>query len=212
MKNKQLSGNVYIEQDMRGVDFTHAIMNGAKFIRCDLRGADMIGVVMNGCELTGSNLRGVNLTNSCLRGAVLTDADLTGATLTDCDLTGAVMNKKHDEVKVIDRVHNKTEDNDFIIDGLWNLSIGGDNVEYIIIQNNINDKFIGFQINNSFNKISGTFSNFAINSFELTYNSKKFIGRDCFILHDYGAMVHHIVTLYKDSSISISMHSINNLD
>ena len=78
-QDADLTGVVWVNQDLTGIDLS----------RANLSGANLSGANLAGARLAGANLREAVLSNANLEGAELLGADLSDADLTGCDASGA---------------------------------------------------------------------------------------------------------------------------
>jgi len=88
LENRDLTGAVLNNIDLRRADLRGADLRGA-----DLRGATLTGANLTGANLRGANLRGASLIWTSLREAILTDVDLSEANLRGARLAGATLRR-----------------------------------------------------------------------------------------------------------------------
>ena len=80
----------FVGIDLRGRDFSNAVLAGADFTGADLRGCRLRGAVLNGAIFVGTRLTGADLT-----GAHLEDANVMGAQLERAVLEGARLSRSN---------------------------------------------------------------------------------------------------------------------
>ena len=89
---KNLTGAKLIGAQLRGIDFSCAILNGAKLSGADMTNAKLVSSYLYGADLSDAILINANLTNAMLWLTELQGANLTGANLQGARLWGANFN------------------------------------------------------------------------------------------------------------------------